>query len=113
MRGGSVAQDRDWESLGAAEAARLADRHAIVVIGDPAGVAARVALGFGRAASATRRVAIADLAGELPELQSLVRGDDPHGIVDSFLYGVSLNKIARPMLDTDNVFLMTTAACCS
>jgi hypothetical protein len=100
----------DWEALGAAEATRLADRHAIVVTGPSAGIAARVALGFGRAASATRRVAIADLAGEVPELQSLVRGDDPHGIVDSFLYGVSLNKIARQVDDRGMLFVMPTGS---
>ncbi|MEP6765665.1 MAG: SPOR domain-containing protein, partial [Gemmatimonadaceae bacterium] len=53
-----------------------------------------------------RRVAIADLVGEVPPLQSLVTGDDGHGISDSFLYGVSLNKIARPLEGSANVFLM-------
>ncbi|MEP6778643.1 MAG: hypothetical protein ABJC26_02045 [Gemmatimonadaceae bacterium] len=53
-----------------------------------------------------RRVAIADLVGEVPPLQSLVTGDDAHGISDSFLYGVSLNKIARPLEGSANVFLM-------
>ena len=31
-----------------------------------------------------------------PPLEALNRSDDPHGIADSFLYGVSLNRIARP-----------------
>ncbi|MCU0619095.1 MAG: SPOR domain-containing protein [Gemmatimonadaceae bacterium] len=100
----------DWEALGAAEAARLAEVHALVVTGRDVHAAARVALGFGRAASAGRRVAIADLAGEIPELQSLVKGDDPHGIVDSFHYGVSLNRIARQIDDRGMLFVMPTGS---
>ena len=110
MTGELLAQAVDWEGEGAALAARLADRHAVVVTGRDARLAARVALGFGRAASASRRVAIADLAGELPELQSLVRGDDPHGVVDSFRYGVSLNKIARQVDERGMLFVMPTGS---
>jgi hypothetical protein len=51
-------------------------------------------------------VAVADLVGEAPPLQRLVTGDDPHGISDSFLYGVSLNKIAQPVNESGNVFIM-------
>lgn len=39
-------------------------------------------------------------------LQSLVTGDDPHGVVDSFLYGVSLNRIARQVDEGGNLFVM-------
>ena len=68
--------------------------------------AASFALGIARVHGSVRRVAIADLVGEVPPLQSLVTGDDSHGISDSFLYGVSLNKIARPLDGSANVFLM-------
>ena len=64
--------------------------------------AAAVALELARLHGATRRVAIADLVGDAAPLREAVTGadDDPHGISDSFLYGVSLNRIARP-IDTD------------
>ena len=72
---------------------------------DPA-LAASMALGLARAQGLRRRVAVADLIGEAPAIEALLTGDDPHGISDSFLYGVSLNKIARPMNGAENVFLM-------
>ena len=90
------AQDR-WEEEGRRIAPSLDSVAAVVVIGEDPDAAAAVALGVGRVQSRRRRVAIADLVGEVAPLQSLVRGDDPHGIVDSFLYGVSLNRIARPI----------------
>ena len=43
---------------------------------------------------------------EVPPLQALVTSEDAHGISDSFLYGVSLNKIAQPLEGSANVFLM-------
>ena len=51
-------------------------------------------------------MAICDLVGDVPPLQSLVKTDDPHGIVDSFQYGVSLNKIAYQVDETANFFIM-------
>lgn len=68
--------------------------------------AAHVAIGIGLAEAEHRRVAIADLVGEVEPIQSLVTSDDPHGISDSFTYGVSLNKIAQPIDTTDNLFVM-------
>jgi cell division septation protein DedD len=35
-----------------------------------------------------------------------VREEDPHGITDSFLYGVSLNKIGYDVEGTDNLYVM-------
>ena len=65
-----------------------------------------MALGIAREHARRRRVAVADLVGEVAPLQSLVPGDDPHGVVDSFLYGVSLNKIARQVEEGSNLFVM-------
>jgi hypothetical protein len=53
-----------------------------------------------------RRVAVGDLFGEAPPLQALVNEDDAHGIVDSFLFGVSLNRIARQVPDSGELFIM-------
>jgi hypothetical protein len=80
--------------------------HAMVVVGADPVATALVALGIGRVQGERRRVAIADLLGEAPPLQSLVHADDPHGIVDSFMYGVSLNRIAYPVDGAGELFVM-------
>jgi hypothetical protein len=68
--------------------------------------AARAAVGLARAESPRRRVAVGDLVGDVPPLVALGNADDAHGIVDSFLYGVSLNKVARPVAGADNLFVL-------
>ena len=66
----------------------------------------RVAVGIARAQAGHRRVAVGDLFAESPPIQELVHTDDPHGIVDSFLYGVSLTKIAHEVPDAGQLFVM-------
>jgi hypothetical protein len=95
-----------WEVEGRRLAPLLDGVSAVVVAANDPSVAVSVAIGVARAHGQRRRVAIADLIGESPAIEALLTGDDPHGIADSFLYGVSLNKIARPMQGADNVFLM-------
>ncbi len=80
--------------------------HAVLVTGQDPVATARAAIGIGRAQSRGRRVAIGDLVGDVEPLQRLVLGDDPHGIADSFLYGVSLNKIARQVDESGMLFVM-------
>ena len=84
----------------------MAGAHAVLVIGSDSVAAAHAAIGIARSQAETRRVAGGDRVGEVPPLQSLVTGDDPHGIVDSFLYGISLNRIARPVGDGGNLFVL-------
>lgn len=96
----------DWEALGAEASAAVDTAHAILVTGTDPVASARVAIGIGRAQSTVRRVAIGDLVGDVEPLQRLVTGDDPHGIVDSFLHGVSLNKIARQVDESGMLFVM-------
>lgn len=86
----------------------LEGQYAVVISGADPHASAQVALELARIHSATRRVAIADLIGDAPALLAAVTdGDeDPHGISDSFFYGVSLNRIARPIDPAGNVFLM-------
>jgi hypothetical protein len=95
-----------WEVEGRRLAPLLDGLCAVVVSAHQVEVAVQVALGLARVQGQRRRVAIADLIGESPALEQLIDGDDPHGLSDSFFYGVSLNKIARPMRGADNVFLM-------
>jgi len=96
----------DWEALGAGASTAVDTTHAILVTGTDPVAAARVAIGIGRAQSTVRRVAIGDLVGDVEPLQRLVTGDDPHGIIDSFLHGVSLNKIARQVDESGMLFVM-------
>ena len=95
-----------WEMEGRRLAPLVDGLCSVVIAATDSAVAASTALGLARAQGERRRVAVADLIGEAPAIESLLTGDDPHGISDSFLYGVSLNKIARPMVGADNVFLM-------
>jgi len=51
-------------------------------------------------------VVVGDLVGDTPSLRSLVKDEDPHGITDSLLYGVSLNKIGYAVEGTENLYVM-------
>jgi hypothetical protein len=98
-----------WEEKGAELAGpdgALAGKSAVLVTGRDPVAAAQVAIGFGRVASASRRVAIGDLVGDVAPLVALLDVDDVHGVVDSFLYGVSLNKVAQPVTGSDNLFVL-------
>ena len=95
-----------WEALGRNAAPLLDTVNSVVIAGPDPVAAASFALGIARVHGSSRRVAIADLVGEVGPLQSLVTSEDAHGISDSFLYGVSLNKIAQPLEGSGNVFLM-------
>jgi hypothetical protein len=77
----------------------------VVTSSDPF-AAAYVALGIAKAEAKHRRVVVADLVGDLPPLRDLVAEQDPHGITDSFLYGVSLNKIGYGVGGTENLYVM-------
>ncbi|MCU0633995.1 MAG: SPOR domain-containing protein [Gemmatimonadaceae bacterium] len=80
---------------------------AVIAARDPQ-VAGTVAVAIARALSAQRRVAVADLVGDLSVLTALLPepDDDPHGIADSFRYGVSLNRIARPVDAAGSLFVL-------
>lgn len=86
-----------WEAEGRRLAATFDTVASAVVLAPDPAAAAHVALGIARVQSERRHVAIGDLVGDLPALRSLLVDDDPHGITDSFLYGVSLNRIAHPV----------------
>jgi hypothetical protein len=57
-----------------------------------------------------RRVAVGDLFAESPPIQELVHSDDPHGLVDSFLYGVSLSRIAHEVPGAGQLFVMPSGS---
>src|SRR5919199_1793626 len=92
-----------WEAAGRRIAGTLDNRAAAVVIGEDTAAAAQVALGIGRVQARRRRVAVGDLVGEEPMLQSLVPADAEYGLADTFLHGVSLGHVAYPIDPAHNL----------
>ena len=99
-----------WEAAGSRIAGALDAASAVVVVGHDPIATASVALGIGRVQATHRRVAVGDLIGDVPPLRELVTDDDTHGLTDAFLYGVSLNKIARPIDVAGNLHVMPTGS---
>jgi hypothetical protein len=98
----------DWTEEGRRIGVTLDAFHAVIVVGVDPVATAETALGIARVQAVHRRVAVGDLLGEAPPLQALVTGDNPHGLVDSFLYGVSLTRIAQQVPDAGELFVMPT-----
>ncbi|MDB4884659.1 MAG: Sporulation protein [Gemmatimonadetes bacterium] len=96
----------NWVQEGREVGVTLDACHAVVVVGSDPVATAEVALGIARVQAQHRRVAVADMFGDAPPLQALVPSDDPHGLVDSFLYGVSLNRIAYQVPDAGELFVI-------
>jgi hypothetical protein len=96
----------DWQAAGEDLGARLDGYHSIVVIGADPVATGKVAVGIGRVQASRRRTAVGDLFAESPPIQDLVQGDDPHGLVDTFVYGVSINRIAHPVPEAGELFVL-------
>ncbi|MDQ6718888.1 MAG: hypothetical protein M3Z17_11170 [Gemmatimonadota bacterium] len=95
-----------WEESGRRAAPMINNYFAVAVVSSDPVAAAEVALGMARGEASHRRVVIGDLVGDLAPLAQLVPGDDPHGISDSFLYGISLNSIGRAVPGEKNLVVM-------
>ncbi len=95
-----------WREEGQAIAAALDAHSAAAIIGRQAEDAAEVALGIAESQARRRRVAVGDLVGEVAPLQSLVPDEVVHGLMDAFIHGVSLNRIAHPIDRAGNLFIM-------
>jgi len=95
-----------WEDAGRQIAPLLGSYNTAVVTSSDPIAAAHVAMGIARAESDRRRVVVGDLVGDLLPFRALVTDEDPHGISDSFLYGVSMNKVERAVPGSENVFIM-------
>ncbi|HEY0971233.1 MAG TPA: SPOR domain-containing protein [Gemmatimonadales bacterium] len=70
--------------------------------------ASHLALGLAAAQSTRRRVAVADLTGAAAPVTRLVSDDDPHGLADTIVYGVSLNRVARQIDRDGRLFVLPT-----
>ena len=97
---------QDWTERGRELGANLNALHAIVVLGNDAIATSEVALGIARLQAKHRRVAVGDLFGDAAPLAALVTDENPHGLVDSFVFGVSLNRIAYQVPDAGELFIM-------
>ena len=82
----------------------------ILVLGEEPRLTALAALGVARAQSLHRRVALGDLLGDAEPIQQLLDGDDPHGLADSFVYGVSLNKIAHAVPQYGELYVLPSGS---
>jgi hypothetical protein len=96
----------DWENAGRELGESLGEYCALVVIGTDPVTTGQAAVGIARAQANHRRVAVGDLFAESPPIQELVQTDDPHGLVDSFVYGVSLSRIAYPVRNSGELYVM-------
>ena len=95
-----------WEDAGRQTAPLLGSYSAVAVVSSDPFAASYVALGIARAEAKHRRTVIGDLVGDVPPLRDLVSQEDAHGITDSFVYGVSLNRIGYPIPGIQNLFIM-------
>lgn len=98
----------DWRAEGRRIGASFQGIHSVVVAGVDPTATALLALGVAEIQAERRRVAVADLLGDAPPFSNLISAEDRHGVVDSFTYGVSLNKIAHLVPGTSQLFLLPT-----
>lgn len=99
-----------WEDEGRRLSPLLDTLSAIVVIGSDTTAAALVALGAAQAQAERRRVVIGDLVGDLEALEATIPRHDPHGLADSFTYGISLNRIGYPVTPNGNLYIMPSGS---
>ena len=90
--------------------AELDTANLVLVLGDEPRRTALAALGVARAQARHRRVALGDLLGDAEPIQQLLNGGDPHGLADSFVYGVSLNKIARAVPQYGELYVLPSGS---
>jgi hypothetical protein len=99
-----------WEDEGRRLSPLLDTLSAIVVIGGDTNAAVLVALGAARAQAERRRVVIGDLVGDLEVLEGMIPRHDPHGLADSFAYGISLNRIGYQADQAGNLYIMPSGS---
>lgn len=99
-----------WFEAGVRASPSLSGHASAVIVGRDADAAAWVALGLARAIAPIRRVALGDLIGDAAPIIGLLGEPPAEGIVDSFLYGVSLNRIAREVTGLGNCYLLPSGS---
>lgn len=100
-----------WDEATREAARQLDDRSCLVIAGARGDDAARAALSLAKTQVGKRRVAIVDAVGELAPLQRMLPRDvGPHGVIDHFLHGVSLRKIAHAVNREGTLFIVPSGA---
>ena len=99
-----------WEQEGHRISPALDFQASALVIGADPIATAEAALGIARAHARRRRVCVADVVGELKPIEDLLPPDVEYGLMDAFLQGVSLNKVARPVDPARNLLVMPSGA---
>lgn len=100
-----------WDEATRDAARQLDDRFCLVVVGERGDDAARAALSLAKSQVGKRRVAIVDAVGELAPLQRMLPRDaGPHGVIDHFLHGVSLRKVAHAVNRENTLFIVPSGA---
>ena len=102
--------DPGWDEEGRRLSPLIETLSAVVIIGADSSAAAQVALGLAHAQADRRRVVIGDLVGDLEPLESLIPRHDPHGLADSFTYGISLNRIGYAVEPGGNLYIMPSGS---
>ncbi len=95
-----------YEGAGRQVSVAVRGYSSVIVTSDDVVAAAHTAIGMALGESAHRLVMIGDLAGEVAPLQALVKGDDAHGIYDSFEFGTSFARIALEVPGAKNLYIM-------
>jgi hypothetical protein len=99
-----------WLTEGRSLGASLRPFTCIVVAGPDRDATAEVALGIAHAQAEHRRVVLGDLLDDAAPFALLRVDDDPHGIVDTLHYGISLSRVARPVAGTENLLFAPTGS---
>jgi hypothetical protein len=106
-----VAPDEfDWEAAARAFGPNLDKLHAVIVLGRHDYEPAQVALGLARQQARRRKVTICDLLDDAHPIAALAPSDDPHGLADVFDYGVSIEKVVRPIEEEKNIAVLPMGA---
>lgn len=106
----ATAEDEAVVAEGLRLGASLDASSLVLVLGDDPRSTALAALGVARAQSSRRRVALGDLLGDAEPIQRLLNGGDPHGLADSFVYGVSLNRIAHAVPQYGDLYVLPSGS---
>ena len=99
-----------WDDEGRRLSPLVDTLSAVVIIGTDSDAAAQVAIGLAHAQAERRRVVIGDLVGDLEALEALIPRHDPHGLSDSFTYGISINRIGYAVTQGGNLYIMPSGS---
>ena len=106
----TVEVDRTSKLTSHSQGGPFGDRAAVAIVGNSLGDVAREALKIARAESQSRPVLLVDLLGDGSALDEMFRSDDAEGVSDAARYGVSLARVAKPVPNTDNLFVVRGGA---